>query len=424
MLKRRLYLQIYLAIIASLVLVVVLTGILWNVFGRDHLNREIFEVTSRLAQKSLPSVSAPKSDQQHALKSLSVELGFDLSLYDYQRNLITATDRPIRPPSDRWQQGGWQRIGRGFGWVLKLPDRRWLVVDLQRRGARHPIINLLLFLGSTAFGVGLVAYPFVRRLTRRLERLQKGVERIGAGELSVRVQVEGKDEVASLADSFNLAAEKIERLVDSHKLLLANASHELRTPLARIRMGIELLQNDGTPERKKALEGDIAELDTLIDEILLMSRLDTEYKADLSDNIDVVALAAEECAKFEDCEVYGDAPIIRGDQRLLRRLIRNLIENAVKHGAPPVEIHIKVEDGNLSVTVSDHGGGISPNDREKVFQPFYRSKEKQNIKGYGLGLPLVRQIAEAHGGNVKIRDTEIQSGCAIEVRLPKKSKSP
>ena len=131
----------------------------------------------------------------------------------------------------------------------------------------------MLFLGGIALAVALAAYPVVRGLTRRLERLQTGVDTLGAGNLSARVSVEGKDEVARLAESFNRAAARIEELMGAHRMLLANASHELRTPLSRIRLGIELLQQTHDPKYKAALERDIAELDLLIDEILLTSRL-------------------------------------------------------------------------------------------------------------------------------------------------------
>jgi signal transduction histidine kinase len=130
---------------------------------------------------------------------------------------------------------------------------------------------LAAFLGVIALVVALGARPVVRRLTGRLERLQRGVESLGAGDLRARVKVEGRDEVARLAESFNQAAARIESLVDAHKMLLANASHELRTPLTRIRLGLELA---GAPsERKAELERDIAELDQLVDEILLVSCL-------------------------------------------------------------------------------------------------------------------------------------------------------
>ncbi len=417
MLRRRLYLQIYFTIIASLVIVVVLSGLLWNVFGRDHLSREVFDIAGRLAYLSLPAADAPDSLQREAVERLGRELDIDISLFDQHRHLIASSGEASPPPSHSAPSSSWRRVHGAPTWALSLPDGRWLVVDLGRRGGRHPLLNLALFMGSVALGVGLGAYPFVRRLTRRLERLQKGVERIGSGDLAARVEVEGRDEVAGLAESFNEAAEKIEKLLGAHRLLLANASHELRTPLSRIRFGVELLKNGGDPARKAALQHDIAELDSLIDEILLMSRLDAGSHADLSQKVDLVALVAEECARYEECTLSGWAPEILGDRRLLRRLVQNLVENAHNHAAPPVEAEIVYSADAVVLTVSDRGDGISEADREKVFQPFYRASGKQNVKGYGLGLPLVRQIAEAHCGSVAILP-RVEGRSSIRVTLP------
>ncbi len=417
MLRRRLYLQIYVTIIASLVIVVVLSGFLWSVFGRDHLNREVLDIIGRLASLSLPAADASDSVQRKAVERLGRELGIDISLFDRDRRPIASSGDAV-PLSPRLApNSGWHKMHGGPAWALDLPDGRWLVVDLGHRGARRPLLNVALFLGSVALGVGLGAYPFVRRLTRRLERLQKGVERIGSGDLAARIEVEGRDEVAGLAASFNEAAEKIEKLLGAHRLLLANASHELRTPLSRIRLGVEMLKNGGDPARKAMLESDIAELDSLIDEILLMSQLDAGSHADLSQMVDLVALAAEECARYQNCTLIGKAPEIPGDPRLLRRLVRNLLENAHRHAAPPVEVEIVDSADVVVLTVSDGGDGISEADRERVFQPFYRASGTQNIRGYGLGLPLVRQIAEAHGGSVAILP-RAAGRSSISVTLP------
>ena len=417
MLRRRLYLQIYFTIIASLVIVVVLSGLLWSLFGSNFFNREVFDIIGRLAYLSLPAADAPDGLQREAVERLGRELDIDITLFDRHRRLIAATGEASPPPSHFAAHGGWHRGHGGAAWGLSLPDGRWLGIDLGRRGVRHPLINLALFLGSVTLGVGFGAYPFVRRLTRRLERLQKGVERIGSGDLAARVEVEGRDEVAGLAASFNEAAEKIEKLLGAHRLLLANASHELRTPLSRIRLGVEMLKNGGDPARRAVLQQDIAELDSLIDEILLMSRLDAGSHADLSQKVDLVALVAEECARYEDCTLSGRAPEIPGDPRLLRRLVRNLLENAHNHAAPPVEAEIEYSAEAVALTVSDGGDGISEADREKVFQPFYRASGKQHVKGYGLGLPLVRQIAEAHGGSVAILP-RVEGRSSIRVILP------
>ena len=161
-----------------------------------------------------------------------------------------------------FREHGW----RNRGWSVALPDGRTLVIRPAREH-RAPGYAWIGFLLLVAFAVAIAAYPLVRRLTRRLERLQSSVEALGEGNLAARVAVHGHDEVAQLAASFNRAAGRIETLVHSHRMLLANTSHELRTPLARIRMGIELLPGDADPKRKAELERDIAELDALIDDL-------------------------------------------------------------------------------------------------------------------------------------------------------------
>jgi signal transduction histidine kinase len=234
--------------------------------------------------------------------------------------------------------------------------------------------------------------------------------------------VEGKDEVAMLAASFNRAAVRIEDLVGSHKLLLANASHELRTPLSRIRMGVELLKEQadapGLHGRKADLERDIAELDALIDEILLSSRLDAVKGLDRREEIDLLALAAEEGARYERCSVGGEPVTVLGDRALLRRMMRNLIENAERHGAPPVDIDVRAERGQASVTISDRGPGVAPADRERVFTPFFRVPGSDRSSGAGLGLTLVRQIARQHGGEAQWVGTA-ERPSTIRVVLPR-----
>src|SRR5262249_33196046 len=219
---------------------------------------------------------------------------------------------------------GWRgrRARRG---VSPRPDGRGL-------GARAPIhhanpaVGLVLFLGGIALAVAICAYPVVRGLTRRLERLQTGVETLGAGQLSARVEVEGRDEVARLAASLNRPAAPIQDLVAAHRMLPATPPHELRTPLSRLRLGLELYEQRQDPKLKADLARDIGELDLLIDEILLASRLDAA-PALQSEAVDLLGLAAEECAHYEECTLDGKPVTIRGDARLLRRLVRHLLDH-------------------------------------------------------------------------------------------------
>lgn len=416
---RRLYIKIYLTLIASLVLMIVLGVVLWEAFDRDDgTDRDMIDRAERFAALILPPADAPVAEQQLFLSQIGRDLEIDIGLFDASGEPIVLIGDPKMPPRRKVGQSDWHRGPGGPLFSLRLPDGRWLLVDPHRDSGVRPLLGLLLMLCLAALCVGLAAFPLVRQLTRRLEHLQRGVESIGAGDLSARVDVRGRDEVARLAVSFNEAAEKIETLVGAHRLLLANASHELRTPLSRIRLGLEMAEGRDTPERRAALRHDIAELDALIDEILLMSRLDAGTPMDDTQAIDLVALAAEECARYEDCSVGGTAPEIRGDPLLLQRLLRNLLENARKHGKPPISVDIGSTEQAVTITVSDSGKGIEDVDRERVFQPFYRGSAKQNIKGYGLGLPLVRQIAAAHGGSVALVDRR-EHPSAIRVAFPR-----
>jgi two-component system OmpR family sensor kinase len=284
-----------------------------------------------------------------------------------------------------------------------------------RPGTIPRAAHILGFLLVVAASVGVAAYPMVARITRRLESLRVSVE--GWDGSGGRAAVDGKDEIAAVARSFNLAAARAEALLASHKALLANASHELRSPLARLRMATELL-GAGNFE---PIHREIAELDALVEEILLASRLDRIDTLD-TETVDILALAAEEAARsgavVEPVDPRSAPFEVEGSARLLRRLIRNLIENALKHGAPPVEITVAFETAALVVRVRDHGPGIPAELRERVFEPFFRPAGRAEDAGsWGLGLALARQIARRHGGDVTC-DAADGGGAAFRVVLP------
>src|SRR6476661_10186110 len=409
---RRLYLQVYLTIVASLVLVVLTAGLLWHFIGGIGPFGPQFEVVGEVIAELVPPANAPAQAQQQAINRLAERLGADLALFGVTNEPLAAAGRPLPPPTRDGRSGGWMRTGAGPAISIPLPDGRRLVARLPLR--RRPSAGVLAaFLGVIALVVALGAHPVVRRLTGRLERLQRGVESLGAGDLRARVKVEGRDEVARLAQSFNQAAARIESLVDAHKMLLANASHELRTPLTRIRLGLELA--GAPPERKAELEKDIAELDQLVDEILLVSRLDATEQLDVRENIDLTALAAEECARYDGCTVEGRPVTVHGDPSLLRRMIRNLLDNAQLHGQPPIEVTVDQQNDRAVLRVSDHGPVIPQTAREQLFSMFYRIPGRSGPKGSGLGLALVKQIARRHGGDVVYDSAH---GSCFAVTLP------
>ena len=419
-LPHRLYVRIYAALLASLIVVGGLFALIHLVYDPDQV-RSGFDTFAEVAGEALPPAGAPPAEQQEALARWRRKVHTDMSLYSADGQLIAAAGKPLPPPPA--MQGDSSRVkGTLSTFALKLPDGRWLVC--RRMHGRRAPINILILLAAIAAVVAVGAFPVVRRLTRRLERLQGSVEKWGAGELSTRVAVEGRDEVASLATSFNEAAGRLEALVAAQKSLLANASHELRSPLARIRMAIELMQEQSTPAIRSELNQNINELDQLIDEVLLASRLDaTPQPGAAHEAVDLTAIVAEECSRV-GAAFEAESLMLMGDARLLRRLLRNLLENARRYGADtPVQACLRQADGGVQLDVCDQGPGVPDDQRERIFEPFYRLPgASEAAGGVGLGLSLVRQIARHHGGDVVCLPNQ-EHGCCFRVTLPGVPKS-
>jgi signal transduction histidine kinase len=361
----------------------------------------------------LPAKDRPIAETEAALDRMYDQLSVDLSLYAADGRLLASVGEVVPAPDLADRESGWIRgRGRGPRIALHLPDGRWLIVRAHRDHDFSWLSKLILL----AIAVAIGAYPIVRRITRRLERLQKRVDQLGAGDLSARVEVQGNDEVAQLARSFNRAADQVERLVEAQRGVLAGASHELRTPLTRIRMGLELLAGENQSALRTRMSRDISELDELIEEILLASRLSAGENLESSEPVELLALSAEEGARV-GAHISGTPTTVCGDPRTLRRMLRNLFENAQRHGhGTPVDAHVEsTEAGMVRIVVSDTGPGVPEAERERIFTPFYRANRVSD-GGSGLGLSLVRQIARRHGGDARCLPRE-GGGSSFEVTL-------
>src|SRR5262245_4021502 len=395
---RRLSHQIYLAVVGVLALFAVLVSAAWlfSVTLRDE--QGLAEGYAATVAELLPGPDRPQPELQLAVERLASRLRLDVAVFGADGRRLAAAGGPLPAPLPGRAETHWLRPrGRGFAVALRLPDGRFFVArNLHGPGhGRGFLLALALLVAAMALG----AWPVARRLTRRLERLRGSVESLGQGDLKARATVEGHDEVAGLATSFNRAAERIEALVSAERRMLAFASHELRSPLARLRVSIEMMAAEPAP--RAGAERDLAEPDSLNGELLASSRL-TALGPGPVEEVDLLALVAEEGART-GAEVAGTAVVVRGDARLLRRLVRNLLENGRRHGGgSTVEARVEAHHpSGARVHVADHGPGVPEAERERIFEPFYRPPgSAESGEGYGLGLALVRQIARAHGGEV------------------------
>ncbi|MFM8898516.1 MAG: ATP-binding protein [Burkholderiales bacterium] len=458
---RTLTLRIYLTVVAVLLLFAFASSVLFQRHvaseraqvrlqeqaRAESANTERLNAWADLIQRSLPGADAPTSEQAQAVREWSERLRIPLALHNPAGERIWASDAYLHREQNRQTKG----------LPLRLDDGRtlWIMrgMPLQGAGQGHAIaaraasvaqseamgmpprsppfmgwprgVGLAVLLVLLFVAIAAAAWPVARALTKRLNLLKAGVEKFGAGALNHRVEVSGKDEVAAVAASFNQAAQRIETLVQSHQTLLANASHELRSPLARLKMALSLLEGSEGPQRerlKQEIRTNIGELDALVEEVLLASRLDAQATGDAQEPIDLLGLAAEEAARV-DAEVHGNPVTVHGDERLLRRALRNLLENAHRYGqsasstdtlGSAISVDLRQTGEMVALRVCDRGPGVPAAHRERIFEPFFRLPgHAEKAGGVGLGLSLVKQIAKQHGGRVVCEAREGGGSCFV-----------
>jgi len=414
---RRLYLQIYLAFLGIVAVVVALALVAGQIVLELHpIENPRLEAAAALLAEQLPDDPA---GQAALLTRLGERMRVTLELRDAQGQRLAGSGADELPaPRLGGARSQWFHVGQGPAVVVQLADGRWLGAafedDNERNLLAHFALMLLLIVGS----VGLLCLPLARRITRRIEELRRGAMGLAAGALGTRVEVVGRDEVAGLATEFNRAAERIEALVAGQQRMLASASHELRSPLARLRLAVELLAEAAPQQRALASEAgrDIEELDALVGDLLLASRL--EARPPVREPVDLAALLAEEAQRAGAKDMSSGPAHCSGDPAALRRLLRNLFENAARHGQPPVEARVEARASGAWICVDDRGAGVPEAERERIFAAFYRpAGHREGDGGVGLGLALVRQIAERHGGAVRC-EARPGGGSRFVVELP------
>ena len=431
---QKLYVRIWLAVVLAVAVLTLLVGWAWRAASEPPLR----EVVVRNAQGEVIGSGRlrPPPDSPEALERQRQRRAMHAPPQAPRPGM--AGDLPggpagaaaaEEPAADALEPRPRASLGGGPEFSVQMADGQTMHLHLPRSGPspwRAPF-GFFWTLSLVAVAVALALFPIVRRLTRRLEALQHGVQQWGQGQLGTRVDARGSDEVADLARGFNDAAQQVEelvhtrdRLLAAQRSLLANASHELRSPLTRIRMGLELLGPAAGAAAQQEIARNIAELDQLIEEILLASRLDAK-EADLGtvEPVDLVGLCAEECARTgAELDTRGSELLVPGVAKLLRRAVRNLLENARRHGAGEVRVEISRLAAEACVRVCDRGPGVPAGLTERIFEPFYRLPgASERDGGVGLGLALVKSIAERHHGSVRCTPNE-GGGACFEIRLP------
>lgn len=302
-------------------------------------------------------------------------------------------------------------------------------------------IVLLVFAGGMAMVLG---YFLSSTVTERIHQLKSAAERLAEGNLQTRVTVNGRDEVASLAVTFNQmaeqlqAADKKQRELDSlRRDLIAWVSHDLQTPLTSMRAILEAL-SDGVVEDPETVkrylhtaQRDVRSLSSLIDDLFQMAQLDAggfplnQADASLSDLVSDTLESFTQLAKQQEITLEGnvdpDVDPVRMDTQAIGRVLNNLIGNALRHTPAKgrVSVWVRRMGKRTEVTVSDTGEGIRAEDLPHVFERFYRGEKSRNriTGGAGLGLAIARGIVQAHGGDIRV-ESEIGKGTQFTFYFP------
>ena len=321
---------------------------------------------------------------------------------------------PGRRPSDSepWRERGAQ----GPGWGLERVSADGHRIRFGLAWAAGPDRPRLLGWITLAaiLTLTLLAYTVVHRLLRPLQTIGDGVARFGRGEFEPPIKVQRQDELGELAGRINRMAHSLHGMLQDKQALLLAISHELRSPLTRARLNAELV-DDG--DAKLALLRDLAEMRDLISSLLESERIASGAQALQVTALDLAALVHEVVEGLPPApplqlDLLPGLPPVSADGTRLKLLLRNLIDNARRHGGdalPAPQVFLRREgDGRLALGVRDHGPGVSEDQLSRLAQAFHRpdSARTRSAGGVGLGLYLCRLVAQAHGGELRIRRGE------------------
>jgi two-component system OmpR family sensor kinase len=398
-----------------------------------QLSRYINSELSPLIEQ--PEALARKLDSVHQAFEV------DLAIYHRDGSRLASAGQPPAAEDEMPTKRSMRRRGRAHVWVVPLRSGDAYVVG--RAAFRYPGgSRWMLMLGVVLVVLALVSLPLAHSFVRPIEKVTRAARAVGEGDLSARTGLHRHDELGDLARAFDQMAERLERMVSTEKELLANVSHELRTPLARIRVALELAEDDAGGDSAAQLQhlrgigDDLRELEQLINDVLMTARLDLAggNESRLAPDrkpASMETLCREALERFATRHPEHDAvldaddelPEVMVDSKMIRRVLDNLLDNAAKYSEPDTPITVAIawegDDAPLLVSVRDAGIGVDEADLPLLFEPFFRSERvrERGSAGVGLGLALCRRIVEAHRGHIEAKALET-GGLEVSFSVP------
>ena len=408
--RARLQRRIFMWFGATIVLTAVIVGVVMSAIGgNEHggWKRDVDRMTAFTAGRFERVWDRPYEREELTI-AIAKELDLDVRVIDAdgatlaQRGTLRCK-QPMRVPVVAHSEGVVPGRSPALGTVEVCADRHHVFAFGPRVFAALAIAGSLIWLAS-----GKIA----QRLSRPIAEVARVAGEIGGGNFAARVNLSrgrhGRHrhygEVAELAIAIDTMAERIQKQFKDQRELLATVSHEIRTPLARIRLVLELARERGTDDPGLAeIDREVVEMDALVAELLASSRV--EFSALTKTKLDVAEVAARALeraalpASLLTVDASAKGAMLAADATLLARALANLLENAKAHGGGPTALVVRVRETRVAFDVEDAGPGFAPGEETQVFEPFYRGATSNGDRpSLGLGLALVRRIAEAHGG--------------------------
>jgi two-component system sensor histidine kinase RstB len=418
---RRLYFRIILGVLVILILAFSLPAVIFNLIGRrDNVPSFAGPMTGtiQLLKHRLEHVAPTQIERE--LDSLKV-------IFDLPVKLVDSGDRTL-PGELGLREIIVRDVGEGFGggrqmYFVALRNTGKVLVMGPTPGPPSPDTRSIVILVSLVLMiVGVAGFVMISPLVRNLKALEIITSRFGDGDWDSRAAVKRGDVVGSVAQQFNLMADRIQRLIQRERQLLQSVSHELRTPIARIRFSLDMLSDAQTQEeqqrRVQEIDGEICEIDQLVGELLDFNRIQSESTPLDLQTVSVRPLLEEVVRRLQNFRPAVGIEIVSGDETgcpvrvdrlLFRRAIQNLVSNALRYAQGQIVVRYSREQSATLVEVCDDGPGVPPEQHEQIMQPFFHGGDRSDKEsgGVGLGLAIVRRIVELHGGSITIDDAEI-----------------